>query len=121
MIPLPWRYQSSFSEDAPALSCGMTEHNARVAALAAARFRIAAILTALMILLYFGFVSLVAFNKPLLARLVTRGLSLGILLGALVIVVSWLLTWFYVRWSNEHYDPELERLRNERPEAGPAR
>jgi uncharacterized membrane protein (DUF485 family) len=92
----------------------MNEHNTGVARLAAARFRIAATLTAAMIVLYFGFVSLVAFNKPLLARLVTRGLSLGILLGALVIVISWLLTWFYVRWANRHYDPELERLRGGR-------
>jgi uncharacterized membrane protein (DUF485 family) len=92
----------------------MTDYNARVARLAAARFRIAASLTAVMVLMYFGFVSLVAFNKPLLARLVTRGLSLGILLGALVIVASWFLTWFYVRWCNTHYDPELERLRGER-------
>jgi len=92
----------------------MNEYHARIARLAAARFRIAVILTALMVLLYFGFVSLVAFNKPLLARLVTRGLSLGILLGALVIVLSWVLTWIYVRWANEHYDPELERLRGER-------
>ncbi|HEY0303942.1 MAG TPA: DUF485 domain-containing protein [Longimicrobiales bacterium] len=92
----------------------MNDHASRVAALAAARFRIAVILTAVMVLLYFGFVSLVAFNKPLLARLVTRGLSLGILLGALVIVLSWVLTWVYVRWANTHYDPELDRLRNER-------
>ena len=92
----------------------MNEYHARVARLAAARFRIAVILTALMVLLYFGFVSLVAFNKPLLAGLVTRGLSLGILLGGLVIVLSWVLTWIYVRWANEHYDPELERLRGER-------
>jgi uncharacterized membrane protein (DUF485 family) len=86
----------------------------RVARLAAARFRIAVILTAIMVLIYFGFVSLVAFNKPLLARLVAPGLSLGILLGALVIVLSWVLTWIYVRWANRHYDPELERLRGER-------
>jgi uncharacterized membrane protein (DUF485 family) len=92
----------------------MNDHASRVARLAAARFRIAVILTAIMVLLYFGFVSLVAFNKPLLARLVTRGLSLGILLGALVIVLSWVMTWVYVRWTNRHYDPELERLRGER-------
>ena len=92
----------------------MTEHHSRVARLAAARFRIAVILTTVMVLLYFGFVSLVAWNKPLLSKLITRGLSLGILLGALVIVASWLLTWFYVRWCNEHYDPELERLKGER-------
>jgi uncharacterized membrane protein (DUF485 family) len=92
----------------------MTKHHDDVRALAAARFRIAVILTAAMVLLYFGFVSLVAFNKPFLARLVTRGLSLGILFGALVIVLSWVLTWVYVRWANQHYDPELERLRGER-------
>jgi uncharacterized membrane protein (DUF485 family) len=89
----------------------MNNHAQRVAALAAARFRIAALLTAAMILLYFGFVALVAYNKPLLAQRIVPGLTLGILLGALVIVISWLLTWFYVRWANRHYDPELERLR----------
>ena len=78
-----------------------------------ARFRIAVVLTAAMIVLYFGFVSLVAFAKPLLGKLVMRGLSLGILLGALVIVLSWILTWVYVRWANEHYDPHLDRIRRE--------
>ena len=92
----------------------MTPHNEQVSRLAAARFRIAALLTAAMIVLYFGFVALVAYNKPLLAVRVTRGLSLGILLGALVILLSWLLTWVYVRWANKHYDPELERLRGGR-------
>ena len=38
-------------------------------------------------------------------------ITLGILLGALVIVVSWLTTWVYVRWANRHYDAEIERLR----------
>ena len=59
--------------------------------------RLAAVLTGAMILMYFGFVALVAYQKPLLARQITPGLSLGILLGALVIVVSWILTWVYVR------------------------
>jgi uncharacterized membrane protein (DUF485 family) len=35
----------------------------------------------------------------------------GILLGALVIVVSWLLTWVYVRWANTHYDRAVEKLK----------
>ena len=67
-----------------------------------------------MMVLYFGFLVLVAYAKPLLARLVVPGLSLGILLGALVIVLSWILTWVYVRWANVHYDPHLEGLK-ERP------
>ena len=45
-----------------------------------------------MIALYFGFIGLIAFNRELLAIRLTDGLSLGILLGALVIVISWLLT-----------------------------
>jgi uncharacterized membrane protein (DUF485 family) len=83
----------------------------QLAALTAARWRVQVILTSLMIALYFGFILLIAYDKPLLARLVVPGVSLGILLGALVIVCSWLLTWVYVRWANTHYDAGLDRLR----------
>ena len=65
----------------------------------AARWRVALGLTAAMVVLYFGFILLVAYGRDLLARPVVPGLTLGILLGALVIVVSWLLTWVYVRWA----------------------
>ena len=67
-----------------------------------------------MMVAYFGFILLVAFNKPLLGTLVTRGLSLGMLLGALVIIVAWILTWTYVRWANTHYDASLAKLRARR-------
>jgi uncharacterized membrane protein (DUF485 family) len=60
---------------------------------------------------YFGFVLLVAFNKPLLATTVVPGLSLGILLGALVIVVAWGLTWIYISWANAHYDTSIDGLK----------
>ena len=89
----------------------MPDRIAGLRALAAARWRVALALTLLMVLNYFGFVALIAFNKPLMARLIAPGLSVGILLGALVIVVSWVLTWAYVRWANKRYDPELARLR----------
>lgn len=79
----------------------------------AARWRIAIWLTVTMMVVYFGFVLLVAFNKPLLGMPVARGLSLGMLLGALVIVVAWALTWIYVRWANTHYDASLHRLRTD--------
>jgi uncharacterized membrane protein (DUF485 family) len=74
------------------------------------RWRVALSLTGAMVLLYFGFISLVAFGGPLLAIQVVPGLSLGILLGALVIVASWLLTWIYVRWANDVYDPQVKAL-----------
>lgn len=76
-----------------------------------ARWRIAVRLTVAMMVLYFGFILLVAYNKPLLARLVVPGLSLGILLGALVIVAAWVLIWIYVRWANTHYDAAIDALR----------
>jgi uncharacterized membrane protein (DUF485 family) len=82
----------------------------RLHLLAARRTRISAALTAAMIFLYFGFVLLIAFNKPFMGRLLVPGLSVGILLGALVIVASWLLTWVYIRWANRHYDQELAEI-----------
>ena len=82
----------------------------------AARWRVALALTAAMVVLYFGFILLVAYGRPLLAVQVVPGLSLGILLGALVIVASWILTWVYVRWAATHYDPRVEALsRGEKP------
>jgi len=72
--------------------------------IAAERFRLAIILTILMLLSYFSFIMLVAFDKPLLGTLLAPGLSLGILLGALVIVSAWILCLIYVQWANNHYD-----------------
>ena len=85
----------------------MQKHEQRLSDLGAARWKIAGTLTAAMMLIYFGFIALIAYDKELLARPVTRGLTLGILLGALVIVSSWVLTWIYVRWANAHYDSEV--------------
>ena len=79
--------------------------------LARRRWRVAIALTLAMVAIYFGFILLVAFNKPLLAKPIVPGLSLGILFGAFVIVLSWILTWIYVRWANRHYDPALHQLR----------
>jgi uncharacterized membrane protein (DUF485 family) len=76
----------------------------------AARWRVALGLTGAMVVLYFGFILLVAYGRPVLAVQVVPGLTLGILLGALVIVVSWLLTWVYVRWAATHYDPRVAAL-----------
>ena len=88
----------------------MQDHETRLRQLVQQRWRIAIALTVAMIVLYFGFILLIAYNKPLLATRIAPGLSLGILLGALVIVASWLLTWVYVRWANTHYDRELREL-----------
>lgn len=88
----------------------MSDANSRLRELTRARRRVSTILTVAMIALYFGFIGLIAFNRDLLATRLTDGLSLGILLGAMVIVISWLLTWYYVRWANTHYDTVLRDI-----------
>ena len=80
-------------------------------AVSAARWRVALSLTVAMMAVYFGFILLVAFDKPLLGRVLAPGLSLGMLLGVLVIVAAWILTWVYVRWANTHYDSRLSGMK----------
>ena len=81
-------------------------------AVSAARWRMAILLTTTMMVVYFGFILLVALNKPLLGTPLVPGLSIGMLLGMLVIVAAWVLTWIYVRWANTHYDASLRGLRS---------
>ena len=76
-----------------------------------ARWRVAVRLTIAMMVVYFGFILLVAYDKPLLTRVLVPGWSLGILLGALVIVAAWVFIWIYVSWANQHYDAKIEALR----------
>ena len=85
--------------------------DSKLKAVSAARWRMAILLTTIMMVVYFGFILLVAFNKPLLGTPLVAGLSLGMLLGVLVIATAWALTWLYVRWANTHYDAALRGLR----------
>lgn len=85
----------------------------RLEAIAARRWKIAIALTATMLVVYFGFLLLVAYDKPALGALVRPGLSWGILLGAVVILVAWAVTGIYVRWANRHYDSALDEIRRE--------
>lgn len=89
----------------------MSERDAALERLAARRARVAGGLTAAVVAIYFGFILMIAFAKPLLATRIAPGLSLGIALGALVIVLAWLLTFVYVRWANRRYDRALDELR----------
>jgi uncharacterized membrane protein (DUF485 family) len=91
----------------------MSEKSRALEALAQAQWRLALSLTAAMMAVYLGFMLLVAWAKPLLGTMLVPGLSLGILLGALVIVAAWVLIWIYVRWANSHYDDTVVSLRGQ--------
>jgi uncharacterized membrane protein (DUF485 family) len=93
------------------MAAPMTDSKSRLILVAAARWRLAVILTTIMTVVYVGFILLIAFDKPLLGTVLIPGLSLGILLGVLVIVTAWALIVIYVRWANEHYDGTVAEIR----------
>ena len=68
-------------------------------------------LTLAMMGVYYGFVLLVAFNKPLLATPLGQGVTtLGMPLGLAVIVFTVLITGLYVRRANSEYDALSEQI-----------
>ncbi|MBC7548696.1 MAG: DUF485 domain-containing protein [Polaromonas sp.] len=63
------------------------------------------LLTALMLVVYYGYIALIAFNKPFLAQPIGAGVtSLGIPIGLGVIVFTVVITGLYVRRANGEYD-----------------
>lgn len=81
----------------------------------ARRWRVGGALTALMMLGYFGFILLVAFDRDTAGTLMAGGrVSVGIVLGAGVIVLAPVSTAIYVRWANRRYDPAIAALRARR-------
>ena len=89
----------------------MSDSASQLVTLSAARWRLSIILTAAMTLIYVAFILLIAFDKPLLGTVLVPGLSLGILLGVLVIVSAWALIMIYVRWTNANYDVAVAEIR----------
>lgn len=85
--------------------------NPRYRALVKARARFAWTLTAIMLAAYFGFILLVAFDKPFLAQPIGDGAtSLGIPVGIGIILLAILLTWLYVRRANGAWDAEMATI-----------
>lgn len=76
------------------------------------RWRVSLVLTAALFVVYYGYILLIAADKPLVSRRIGEVTTLGIPLGVAVIVLSWALTAAYVVWANLVYDPEVARLRD---------
>lgn len=78
----------------------------------ARRWRVSLALTACLFVLYYGYIILIAVNRPWLSqRLGDGATTIGIPVGAAVIVGAWVLTAIYVIWANRSHDPEVDRLR----------
>lgn len=69
-------------------------------------------MTVAMMVVYFGFILLVAFNKEFLAQKLGTGLvtSIGIPIGVAVLLFTIIITGLYVRRSNTEFDSLKEDL-----------
>ena len=68
-------------------------------------------LTLAMLVVYYGFILLVAFNKPFLASRLGEGVtSVGMPIGLAVIVFTVIITAIYVRRANTEYDSLTELI-----------
>ena len=68
-------------------------------------------LTAAMMVVYYGFILLVAFDKPFLATRLGAGVTtIGMPIGLGVIVFTIVITGIYVRRANKDYDALTEQI-----------
>lgn len=76
------------------------------------RNRVMVTLTIVELVVYFGFILLVAFNKEFLATKLGEGVvTIGIPIGIGVIVASFILTGIYVYIANKSYDELSEKIK----------
>ena len=69
------------------------------------RNRLGIFLTVLMLVVYYGYIALIAFDKSFLAQPIGQGVtSLGIPIGMGVIVFTIVITGIYVRRANGEFD-----------------
>ncbi len=79
--------------------------------LAKKRWTVSLLLTFVMLLVYFGFLLLVAYDKELLQTKVGEYTTIAIPLGIGLIIFAWIMTGIYISWANKVYDTEVEELK----------
>lgn len=81
------------------------QSNPKFSRLVEERGRLATILSAIMLVIYFGFILLVAYAPSFLGTPIGSGvMTIGIPLGLFVIISAFVLTGIYVRKANSEFD-----------------
>lgn len=92
------------------------QRNPKYQELVATRSHLGRTLSVTMIVIYFGFILLVAFAPGFLSASLTGGVTtVGILIGLLVILSAFGLTGFYVARANGTYDVLTQQIVQETP------
>jgi uncharacterized membrane protein (DUF485 family) len=78
------------------------------------RSRLGWTLTSIVLVVYYGYVLLIAFDKDLLSAKMRAGvMTWGMPMGLFVIVFTVLITGLYVRHANNTYDELTEKIKRE--------
>ena len=77
------------------------------------RWAVSVALTTALFIVYYGYIVLIAVDKPFMAQKIGEVTTLGIPLGVGVILLSWVLTAIYVIWANRVHDVEVRRLKGD--------
>jgi uncharacterized membrane protein (DUF485 family) len=79
--------------------------NPKYQALKSKRTTLGVVLTILMLVVYYGYIALIAFNKPFLGQAIGTGVTtVGIPLGMGVIIFTIVITAYYVNRANNEFD-----------------
>ena len=85
--------------------------NPKYQRLRSSRNKLGWFLTILMLLGYYGYIGLIAFDKPFLAKPIGAGVtSLGIPIGLGVILFTIAITVYYVHVANSKFDALTEQI-----------
>ena len=87
-------------------------HSPEFKKLVSKRWSVSLALTITMLVVYIGFLLVVAFRKESLAVKISPNLTWAIPIGLGIILFAWLLTGIYVFWANNNYDEAVQDLKN---------
>ncbi len=77
--------------------------------LKSSKWAISLVLGAIVFILYYGYVLLMAYNKPFFANKI-MGVYVGIPIGIFVLASTILITVIYVAWANRTYDDLVAKV-----------
>jgi uncharacterized membrane protein (DUF485 family) len=112
--PRHWRTQLSGVKPMAVNDRSPIYENANFQALVRERTSFGWILTIIMLVIYYGFILLVAFGKDFLATKIGGGVTtVGMVIALLVILSAVVLTGIYTFRANSRYDDLAEQLRKD--------
>ena len=90
------------------------EANPKYKELRTKRNRLGWTLTIIMLIVYYGYIALIAFDKPFLAQPIGKGVTtLGIPIGLGLILFTIAITLFYIHKANAEFDPLTREILEE--------